>query len=84
MPILLNPKTEKLVEERLRRGGYSSADEVVQAALETLNRSEADAIENLDQPTQQAIARAEAQSDRGEGKPWNQVRAELAARFTDK
>ena len=31
-------------------------------------------LHQLDQPTQQSIARAEAQWDRGEGKPWNQVR----------
>ena len=84
MPILLNPETEKLLEERMKRGGYSSADEIVRAALETLDRSEAEAIEDLDQATQAALKRAEAQAERGEGRPWNQVKAELQSRFAKK
>ena len=84
MPVLLNSKTEKLVEECLRHGGYSNADEVVQAALETLIRSEAELIEHLDPATQAAIDRAEAQSERGESRPWSLVRSELQARFAKK
>jgi Arc/MetJ-type ribon-helix-helix transcriptional regulator len=84
MPILLNPETEKLLEERMKRGGYSSADEIVRAALETLDHSEAEMIEDLDPKTQAAIIRAEAQADRGEGRPWNLVKAELQARFAKK
>jgi putative addiction module CopG family antidote len=84
MPILLNPETEKLVEDRMKRGGYSSADEIVRAALETLDQSEAEAIEDLDPATQAALHRAEAQADRGEGRPWSEVRAELQSRFAKK
>ena len=81
MSILLRPETEKLLEGRMRRGGYSTADEIVCAALETLEHSEAETIEDLDQATQAAIKRAGAQSGRGEGRPWDQVKVELQSRF---
>ena len=56
MPILLNPETEKLLEASMKCGGYSSADEMVRAALETPDRSELQAIEDLDAATHKAIA----------------------------
>ncbi len=36
MTISLKPETERLLEERLKAGGYQSADEVVGAALMAL------------------------------------------------
>lgn len=74
MPICLQPETEKLIEERMKRGDFSSPDEMVRAALETLDQFDA---EELDEATIQAIDEAEAEYSRGEGIPADQAFAEL-------
>jgi len=81
MTITLTPQTQKLVEERMKRGGFATPDDLVRIALETLDRVEGEAYEDLDDDARQAIERAEAQSARGEGRPWEDVKAELRARF---
>lgn len=81
MPISLTPETVKLLEARLRRGDFASPDDLVRTALETLDELEADPIEQLDPDTLAALDRAEAQSARGEGRPWEDVRAELRQRI---
>jgi Arc/MetJ-type ribon-helix-helix transcriptional regulator len=81
MTIQLSPETQKLLEEHMRRGGFPTADAALKAALETFGEVEGDAIEDLDEETQAAIARAEAQAERGEGRPWDEVKAELQSRF---
>jgi putative addiction module CopG family antidote len=40
MSISLDPETQKLIEERMRRGGYSTADDVVRAGLASLDQQE--------------------------------------------
>jgi Arc/MetJ-type ribon-helix-helix transcriptional regulator len=64
MSVTLSPEIQKLLEERIKRGGYSTVDDLVRAALETLDHLEAD---ELDEATVAAIDRAEAQYARGEG-----------------
>jgi Arc/MetJ-type ribon-helix-helix transcriptional regulator len=81
MTITLTPETQKLLEDRMKKGGYATPDALVRAALQTLDEVEGDAYEDLDQDTRDAIERAEAQSARGEGRPWEDVKAELRARF---
>ena len=81
MNISLSAGTRKLLEERMKRGGYASPDDLVRVALETLDQVEGASIEDLDSETQAAIGRGEAQADRGEGKPWEQVREEIRGRF---
>ena len=68
MSITLRPETQKLIEERMRQGGFSSPDDLVRVALETLEVQGED-IESLDAETRAAIERAEEQSARGEGMP---------------
>ena len=41
MHLALNGKTQRLIQQRLRSGGYSSADQVMQAALAALKQQEA-------------------------------------------
>jgi putative addiction module CopG family antidote len=78
MNISLSPVTQKLLEEEMKRGGYSSADDVVRAALQTLNQVNADVdYEDLDEATRAAIERAEAQYERGEGIPVDEAFARL-------
>jgi len=37
MELSLTPEIRRLIEERMRRDGYATADEVVRAALELLD-----------------------------------------------
>jgi Arc/MetJ-type ribon-helix-helix transcriptional regulator len=66
MDVTLSPRTQSLLEERMREGDYSSADELIRVALEEL---EGVPVEELDAETHAAIERAEEQGDRGEGIP---------------
>jgi putative addiction module CopG family antidote len=84
MHIILSPQTQKLLEERMRKGRYSSADDARRAALQTLDEVEGDLLEDLDAETQAALERAEAQANRGEGRPWEEVREELRAKYLNK
>lgn len=81
MTITLSAETQKLLEARMKQGGFQSPDAIVRIALETLDQIEGEALEELDDETQGAIERAEAQSARGEGRPWEEVKAELRARY---
>ncbi|HXE55993.1 MAG TPA: hypothetical protein VN541_23405 [Tepidisphaeraceae bacterium] len=78
MTILLSDETQRLLEERLRTGGYQSADEVVHAALQALGQLE---LHTLDDQTLDAIDRAEDQIERGEVHDWNGVREQVRAKF---
>ncbi len=40
MSMSLNPETQRLVEDRMKRGGYASPDDVILAALASLERQE--------------------------------------------
>lgn len=84
MNIVLSPETQRLLEARMRTGRFATPDDAVRAALQTLGDVEGDALEDLDPETLAAIERAEAQGDRGEGRPWEQVREELRARYVNK
>ena len=72
MSITLSSETQKLIEERMRQGGFSTPDDLVRVALETLEVQGED-IEDLDAETQAAIERAEQQSARGEGIPADEA-----------
>ncbi len=81
MTISLRPQTQKLLKEQMAKGGFATPDEAVHTALQALAELRGEAIEDLDEATQAALARAFAQSARGEGRPWSDVRAELAAKY---
>jgi Arc/MetJ-type ribon-helix-helix transcriptional regulator len=81
MHIILSPETQKLLEERMRKGGHPTADDALRVALQTLDDVEGAALEDLDEETRAAIERAEEQADRGEGCPWEEVREELRERY---
>ena len=81
MTIALRPQTQKLLEEQMKKGGFATPDEAVHTALQALDELRGEAIEDLDGPTQAALDRAFAQSASGEGRPWADVRAELAAKY---
>jgi len=81
MAIVLNAETQKLIEERMKETGFDNADELVRVALETLHRVRGEDFEELDLKTRAAIEEGLAEADRGEGRPWEEVREELGARF---
>jgi Arc/MetJ-type ribon-helix-helix transcriptional regulator len=74
MNVILSPKTQKLLELRMKEGDYKSPDEAIRVALQSL---EGEAIEDLDQATQQAIERAEGQIKRGQGIPLDEAFSRL-------
>ena len=84
MPISLKPETEKLIEERMRQAGLASADELVLVALDALDQVRAGDIDSLDAETRAALEEGLDQADRGKGRPWEEVREELRARFIRK
>jgi Arc/MetJ-type ribon-helix-helix transcriptional regulator len=81
MGLSLNAETQRLIEERMRLGGYSSADDLVRVALNVLDQVE---IGELDEDTLDAIDRAEDQIERGEYRPLEDVRAEFRAKSSGK
>lgn len=81
MQISLSPATQQLLEEQMRRYGLATPEEALRVALERMGREEIRYIEDLDPDTQTAIEEGLAQADRGEGRPWEQVRDEIRKRF---
>jgi predicted transcriptional regulator len=81
MAIVLNAETQKLIEERMKETGVQTADELVRVALQTLHQVRGEDFEDLDPETRAAIEEGLAQADRGEGRPWEEVREELRTRF---
>jgi Arc/MetJ-type ribon-helix-helix transcriptional regulator len=81
MNISISDQTQRLLEDRMKKGGFRSPDEALRIALETMEEVEGVSIEELDPETQAAIERAEAEADRGEGRPWEEVREELRALY---
>ena len=84
MSFSLSAETQRLIEQRMKETGVSTADELVRAALDTLDQLSSQPFENLDAPTQAAIDEALGQADRGEGRPWEEVREEIRARFINR
>jgi predicted transcriptional regulator len=84
MAVALSPEVQRRIEEQLTRSGFSSPDDLVLHALNTLDQLAGEPLEDLDPQTQEAIAEGLAQADRGEGRPWADVREELRTRFTRK
>ena len=84
MNISVSEKTQKLLEQQMKRGGFQSHDDAVHAALQTVDELQGEAIEDLDGETQAALDRAFAQSERGEGQPFAAFRANFEAKHLRK
>jgi predicted transcriptional regulator len=81
MGITLSPETQRPIEVRMKETGLATPDELVQVALQTLHQVRGEDFEDLDPDTQAALKEGLAQADRGEGRPWDEVREELRKRF---
>lgn len=79
MTVSLSAESQKFVDDQVKAGRFRSAEEVVEAALARLMHDAGD--DELDGETLAAIDEAEAQYERGEGRPWPEVREELRAKY---
>jgi hypothetical protein len=77
MGVLLSPETEALIYDRMKRAGYSTADDMVRVALDVLHQVEDQQLDD------QEIARIRAsieQMRRGETVEWKDLFAEVRAK----
>ena len=77
MNVAIRPEHQRYIEEQVRAGRYGSADDAVADALERLRTDDAE-------PTSEDIAAIREgldQLNRGEGRPWDEVRGELVTKF---
>lgn len=76
MTLELKPEIEALIQKRLQSGAFSSAEEVIERALEFLNAEEDWLADNRDQIAAQIQAGWE-EAQRGELTDGENVRAEM-------
>jgi Arc/MetJ-type ribon-helix-helix transcriptional regulator len=74
MSVSLSPETQALIEERMRRGGYPTADDVVRVALDVLHQVEDDQIDDAEMV---ALRASIEQMKRGQVVDWDELSAEL-------
>jgi Arc/MetJ-type ribon-helix-helix transcriptional regulator len=72
---LSKPELQKFVEDQVTAGHFRSPEEVLEEALLRMMEEE------VDEETLAAIEEGDAQLDRGEGRPWEEVREELRAKY---
>jgi putative addiction module CopG family antidote len=78
MNVQIRPELEKFIEEKVKTGEYASSEEVFEAGIARLML---DPHPVLDEETLRAIEEGDAQADRGEVRPWEDVKAELLAKY---
>jgi Arc/MetJ-type ribon-helix-helix transcriptional regulator len=78
---LKRPELERFINECVKEGAFPSHDDAVEAAVEQMKLDWEFEVTDEDV---QAIEEGEAQLDRGEGRPWEELRAELLARHPPK
>ena len=71
MQVTLKPELQQFVEEQVRAGRFATVQEALEAAVACLMLDSDGA--DLDEATMDAIERAEAQLDRGEGIPLEEA-----------
>ena len=85
MTISLTPETQQILEREMKRGGYSSVDDLVRTALRTLEGAHAiDEHEDLDEPTRAALERGEEQFVKGDVIPLDEAFQEIRRRHFGK
>ena len=76
MTVTLTPESEALVQRKVDAGGYTTVDEVIQAALRLLDEHDRKLAE-----LRAAIAVADEQIERGQVKEWTpELGAEILTR----
>lgn len=83
MNVRVDPDLQAFIDMQVHAGRYSSADEAIDDALSRLRAEHELLREELDEEDVAAIEEGLSQLGRGEGRAWNEVRAELKARYLD-
>jgi Arc/MetJ-type ribon-helix-helix transcriptional regulator len=78
---LTKPELEKFIHDQVQAGRFSTPEAAVEAAIEQMMLSDNDELSDEDVA---AIEQGEAELDRGEGRPWGELRAELIAKYPRK
>jgi len=81
MNLSLAPEIQNFIESKVRMGQYASPEDVVADAIEGLM---VDEDSHVDTETLAAIERAKGEFDRGEGRPFEEVAAELRRKYLGK
>ncbi|HEV8377845.1 MAG TPA: hypothetical protein VGQ99_18365 [Tepidisphaeraceae bacterium] len=81
MTIRLKPELAKFIDEQVKSGQFTSADEAVNAAVARQRIEEELLAGEIDEDDLAAIEEGLAQLDRGEGRPWSEVREELNKKY---
>jgi putative addiction module CopG family antidote len=81
MNVSLRSDVAKFIAEQVAAGRYTSADAAVNAAVARVMAEEELLAGELNDEDLAAIEEGLAQLERGEGRPWQEVRAELKAKF---
>ena len=78
MQVALSAETQALIEERIKQGGYSTADDVVRVALDVLHQIEDEQIDDGDIAN---IRHAIEQMKRGEVIDWKQFSGQIRRKY---
>ena len=81
MNVSLKPELAKFIEDQVSAGRFGSADDAVNAVVARYVAEQELLAEELDDDDVAALEEGLSQLDRGEGRPWEQVRAELQAKY---
>ena len=81
MTLTLSPETQRMVEEKLKDGTFSSFDGIVHAGLSASNQLHS---ERLDEETLDAIDEAEDQIERGQVHDLKDVKDQIRQMFNRK
>ena len=79
MNIVLSAETQKLLEERMKKGGFATPDDALRDALETLDQLSV-SDEPLDSSALDAIEEGMRDCERGECRTLDEVRREFQSR----
>jgi Arc/MetJ-type ribon-helix-helix transcriptional regulator len=80
--VLQRPELEEFIDEQVKAGHFASPDAAIEAAVEQMMRARQDV--ELDDETADAINRAEAQIDRGEGTDFKLFAAEMRKKLASR
>ena len=84
MNLSLNPEVQKFIEEKVQAGQYATPEDVIHSAIARLQIDEEFDREGLDDEELAAIEEGLAQANRGEGRPWAEVREQLRAKYSSR
>ena len=84
MTIVVKPELEAFIAEQVKSGRFDSADAAVNAAVAKFQAEEELLAGEIDDGDLAAIEEGLAQLNRGEGRPWEEIRTELRAKYLAK